>query len=174
MGQGGLYSIFDGLNMLTDAGLPPATSKQTGVSNAGLQLRDISSNFGELQWIRNEKVKVEFMDIENITEEKIDEIIQRFLTDFKGNKLSENGWPLTFTAYKISKAAVNGYTRLLARKFHNILFNSVHPGYVITDIASHTGFLTAEEGAKAPVMVALLPDDGLSGVYFYQMQVASF
>ncbi|KAI7724559.1 hypothetical protein M8C21_030438 [Ambrosia artemisiifolia] len=58
--------------------------------------------------------------------------------------------------------------------FTNILVNCVHPGYVITDITSHTGHLTPEEGAKAPVMVALLPNDGPSGVYFNQMQISSF
>lgn len=135
---------------------------------------NVSSNFGELSWIRNEKVKKELQDIENLTEETIDGIIQWFLKDFKSNMLSENGWPLTCAAYKISKATINAYTRLLARKFDSILVNCVHPGYVITDITSHTGHLTPEEGAKAPVMVALLQDDGPSGVYFNQMQVSSF
>lgn len=119
-------------------------------------------------------MKGEFLDIDNLTEDRINEIIQWFLRDFKANKLSENGWPLMCSAYKISKAAINGYTRLLARKFGNILVNCVHPGYVITDITSHTGHLTPEEGAKAPVMVALLPNDGPSGIYFKQMEVSSF
>ncbi|KAJ9549964.1 hypothetical protein OSB04_022507 [Centaurea solstitialis] len=127
----------------------------------GLDLRNTKKNF--YLWIHNEKVKAEFLDIDNLTEEKIDGIIQRFLTDFKANKLSENGWPLTVGAYKVSKAAMNGYTRLLARKFPNILVNCVHPGYVITDITSDTGHITPEEGARAPVMLALLPNDGPSG-----------
>ncbi|CAI9274369.1 unnamed protein product [Lactuca saligna] len=135
---------------------------------------NVSSNYGELHWIHNEKVRAEFQDIENLTEDRIDEIIEWFLRDLKDNKLSENGWPLTVAAYKVSKAAINGYTRLLARKFGNILMNCVHPGYVITDITSHTGHLTPEEGARAPVMVALLPDDGPSGVYFNQMNISSF
>ncbi|CAH1415554.1 unnamed protein product [Lactuca virosa] len=135
---------------------------------------NVSSNYGELHWIHNEKVRAEFQDIDNLTEERIDEIIEWFLRDLKDNNVSENGWPLTVAAYKVSKAAVNGYTRLLARKFGNILVNCVHPGYVITDITSHTGHLTPEEGARAPVMVALLPDDGPSGVYFNQMNISSF
>lgn len=130
--------------------------------------------FNYIQWIHNENVKAELLDIDNLTEGKIDGIIERFFKDFKDNKLQENGWPLTCTAYKISKAAINAYTRLLAKKLHNILVNCVHPGYVMTDITSHTGLLTPEEGAKAPVMVALLPDDGPSGVYFSQMQISSF
>lgn len=111
-------------------------------------------------------MKEELHDIDNLTEERIDEIIQWFLRDFKDTKLRENGWPLTPSAYKVSKATLNAYTRLMARKYQNILVNCVHPGYCVTDMTSHTGFRSAEEGAKGPVMVALLPDDGPSGVYF--------
>ncbi|XP_076897639.1 short-chain dehydrogenase/reductase 1-like [Bidens hawaiensis] len=135
---------------------------------------NISSDRGELQWISNEMVKAELSDIDNLTEEKMDGIIQRFLRDFKADKLSENGWPLMLAAYTVSKIAVSTYTRLLARKYDNILVNCVHPGYCKTDLSSFTGYLTPEEGAKAPVMVALLPDDGPSGVYFSQMEIAPF
>ncbi|GJU06499.1 short-chain dehydrogenase/reductase SDR [Tanacetum coccineum] len=83
--------------------------------------------------------------------------------DFKAAKLHENGWPLTMSAYKVSKAALNAYTRLTAKKFPNIIVNCVHPGYVVTDMTSQTGFITVEDGAKGPVMAALLPNDGPSG-----------
>ena len=38
-----------------------------------------------------------------------------------------------------------------------ILINHVHPGYVDTDLTSHTGPLTIDEGAKSSVYAALLP-----------------
>nr|GFA66655.1 hypothetical protein [Tanacetum cinerariifolium] len=88
--------------------------------------------YGDLYFIQNEKLKEELQDIENLTEERIDEIIKWFLLDFKTAKLQENGWPLTTSAYKVSKAALNAYTRLLARKSNNIIVNCVHPGYVVT------------------------------------------
>ncbi|KAD3068924.1 hypothetical protein E3N88_36804 [Mikania micrantha] len=135
---------------------------------------NITSLYGDLFWFHNEKLKEELQDIDNLTEDRIDEIIQWFLSDFKAGELKKNGWPLTISAYKVSKAAVNAYTRLMARKYENILVNCVHPGYVITDMTSQTGFITVEEGAKGPVMAALLPDNGPSGVYFYQTQIASF
>ncbi|KAI3741534.1 hypothetical protein L1987_59208 [Smallanthus sonchifolius] len=125
-------------------------------------------------WFHNEKLKAELQDIDNLTEERIDEIIQWFLSDFKANKLQKNGWPLTVSAYKVSKAVLNAYTRLMARKYENILVNCVHPGYVITDMTSQTGLITMEEGAKSPVMAALLPDNGPSGVYFNKTQIAPF
>nr|GEV64753.1 hypothetical protein [Tanacetum cinerariifolium] len=70
--------------------------------------------------------------------------------DFKAAKLHENGWPLTMSAYKVSKAVLNAYTRLSAKKFPNIIVNCVHPGYVVTDMTSQTGFITVEDGAKGP------------------------
>ncbi|GKD79004.1 glucose/ribitol dehydrogenase, partial [Tanacetum coccineum] len=115
---------------------------------------NVSSGFGDLSFFNNEKLQEELHDIDKLTQQRIDEIIQWFLRDFKDAKLRENGWPLTPSAYKVSKATLNAYTRLMARK------------YCVTDMTYHIGFRSAEEGAKGPVMVALLPDDGPSGVYF--------
>ncbi|KAI3800717.1 hypothetical protein L1987_28811 [Smallanthus sonchifolius] len=98
----------------------------------------VTSIYGDLYWFHNEKLKAELQDIDNLTEERIDEIIQWFLSDFKDGKLQKNGWPLTVSAYKVSKAVLNAYTRLMARKYENILVNCLHPGYVITDMTSHT------------------------------------
>lgn len=128
----------------------------------------------QFQWIHNEKVKAELQNVESLTEERIDEILQWFLRDFKEDKLKINGWPTTVSAYKMSKATINAYTRLLAKKFPTMLVNCVHPGYVQTDITCNSGPLTPEEGARAPVMVAFLPDGGPSGLYFYEMQASSF
>ncbi|XP_024994127.1 (+)-neomenthol dehydrogenase-like [Cynara cardunculus var. scolymus] len=168
LGEECIKTNYYGAKAVTEAFLPLLQLSSSP------RIVNVSSNYGELQWIHNEKVKAEFLDIDNLTEEKIDGIIQRFLKDFKANKLSENGWPLTVGAYKVSKAAMNAYTRLLARKFSNILVNCVHPGYVITDITSDTGHLTPEEGARAPVMVALLPNNSPSGVFFSRMEISSF
>lgn len=115
-------------------------------------------------------MKAILSNVEALTGEKIDDVVQRFLDDFKDDKLKSNGWPLTTAAYKVSKAAVNAYTKLMAKKYPNILINCVHPGHVQTDITHGTGPLTPEEGARAPVMVALLPDDRPSGRYFHEMQ----
>ncbi|WOG85862.1 hypothetical protein DCAR_0105055 [Daucus carota subsp. sativus] len=56
------------------------------------------------------------------------------------------------------------------QKLPNMLINCVHPGYTQTELTSKTGPLTPEEGARAPVMLALLPDGGPSGTYFLEMQ----
>ncbi|KAL5727558.1 (+)-neomenthol dehydrogenase [Ranunculus cassubicifolius] len=135
---------------------------------------NVSSLFGQLMFIPNVKVKEELNNLESLTEERIDRMLQGFLKDFKEGKLEANGWPNTVSAYKLSKAALNAYTRLLARKFPNMRINASHPGYVKTDITCHTGNITAAEGAKGPVMVALFDDDGPSGQFFDEMEVSVF
>ncbi|KAK1352839.1 Salutaridine reductase [Heracleum sosnowskyi] len=142
--------------------------------SSSARIVNVSSNYGELNWIYNEKVKAVLNNVESLTEENIDEIVEWFLKDYKENNSKANGWPIVVSAYKISKAAINAYTRLLARKYPSMLINCVHPGYCHTDITSETGPFTPEEGARAPAMAALLPDDGPSGIYFLDMQPSTF
>uniref|UniRef100_A0A7N2KMZ1 Uncharacterized protein n=1 Tax=Quercus lobata TaxID=97700 RepID=A0A7N2KMZ1_QUELO len=93
--------------------------------------------------------------------------IVEIITDYSSHYPSrDNGWTLMLPAYSISKVTLNAYTRILAKKFPNMCINCVHPGYVKTDINWNTGILTVEEGARGPVMLALLPDGGPNGCYF--------
>lgn len=67
--------------------------------------------------------------------------------------------------YNASKAALNMLTVQLAAELRDtpIVVNSVSPGYVKTDLTGHTGFMTAEEGARLPVEYALLGENAVSG-----------
>ncbi|KAI3909035.1 hypothetical protein MKX01_025003 [Papaver californicum] len=135
---------------------------------------NISSVYGELQFIPSETIKEELNDVHCLTIEKLDELMRKFLIDFEEGMLETNGWPVLVSAYKVSKAAVIAYTRILARKFPALHVNAVHPGLAKTDLSFNRGNLTLEEAAKAPVMLALLPSDGPSGVYFNQMEITTF
>lgn len=79
------------------------------------------------------------------------------------NPLPDNKW----LGYAASKAAVNMLTVDLAYELRDtpIKVNAVCPGYVKTDL-SPNGYLTVEEGARAPVHYGLLGDDGPSGGFF--------
>jgi NAD(P)-dependent dehydrogenase (short-subunit alcohol dehydrogenase family) len=70
-------------------------------------------------------------------------------------------------AYSISKAALNGLTRVLAAELRRdgILVNSICPGWVATDMGGPGG-RPVEEGAASVVWGALLPDDGPTGGFF--------
>lgn len=113
-------------------------------------------------------------DGENLTEENIDHMLNEFLKDFKEGSLEAKGWPLSSSGYVLAKAALNAYTRILAKKYPHFQINCVDLGYVITDMTHNFGILTVEEGAEGPVMVALLPEDGPSGLFFEGKEVTSF
>jgi NAD(P)-dependent dehydrogenase (short-subunit alcohol dehydrogenase family) len=71
-------------------------------------------------------------------------------------------------AYRLSKLALNGITLMLADvlKGKNILVNSVHPGWVKTDMGGAGAPLSLSEGARGLVWAATLPDDGPQGGFF--------
>ncbi|KAG5538438.1 hypothetical protein RHGRI_019121 [Rhododendron griersonianum] len=145
-----------------------------------LQLSDsprivnVTSSMGKLKFIPSERVKGLLNDAETLTEDTIDELLNEFLQDFKENSLQTKGWPTFFSAYTVSKAAMNAYTRILAKKYPTFRINYVCPGYVKTNINNNTGRCSVEEGAEHPVRLALLPDDGPTGVFFVQKEVSSF
>ncbi|CAI9101766.1 OLC1v1039177C3 [Oldenlandia corymbosa var. corymbosa] len=135
---------------------------------------NVSSFLGKIELLSNEWAKRVLSDGENLTDEKIDEVVTQFLQDFKDGTFEAKNWPTAFTAYKVAKSALNAYTRLLAKRYPDFCINCVCPGYCKTDINCNTGFLTSAEGAEAPVMLALLPNGGPSGLFFSRKAVTSF
>lgn len=124
--------------------------------------------------IPNEQTRKELGNLETLTEEKIAGFVEKFLHDLKNDELEVNGWSKMLPAYSVSKAMLNAYTRVLAKKYPEMCINCVHPGFVDTDLNWHTGTMTLEEGAQGSVMLALLPKGGPSGCYFDRTQIADF
>ncbi len=79
-------------------------------------------------------------------------------------------------AYRLSKLALNGITRMLADALQgtNILVNSVHPGWVKTEMGGASAPLSLEEGARNVIWAATLPDDGPRGGFFYDEKPISW
>ncbi|OWM64210.1 hypothetical protein CDL15_Pgr018781 [Punica granatum] len=142
--------------------------------SSSARIVNVSSELGLLQNIPGESIKDALGEIENLTGNQIEEILKKFLEDFQQGQLVAKGWPETISAYKLSKAALNAYTRLLAKEFPTFLVNSVFPGFVKTDITGNNGLLCAPEGAEGPVHLALLPETGPSGLCFFGKEVGSF
>ncbi|XP_027334292.1 (+)-neomenthol dehydrogenase-like [Abrus precatorius] len=134
--------------------------------SASPKVVNVSASMGRLENIPNGWPKEVLSDVENLTEEKIDDILNEFLKDFKEGSLETKGWPLSMSAYSVSKAALNAYTRVLAKNYPSFCINAVCPGYVKTDINHNTGILTPDEGAEFAVRLALLPRGSPSGLYF--------
>ncbi|XP_044477359.1 salutaridine reductase-like [Mangifera indica] len=134
---------------------------------------NVSSSLGQLKAIPNERVRRVLGDIDGLTEEKVDKIVEEFLGDVKESLVESKGWPINYSAYIVSKATLNAFTRILAKKYTTIVISSVNPGYTSTDLNHNSGVLSVEEGAKGPVMLALR-DGGSSGLYYDRMEVSSF
>ncbi|THF99150.1 hypothetical protein TEA_020958 [Camellia sinensis var. sinensis] len=156
------------------------TKRMIEALNPLLQLSDsprivnVSSMGGKLELIPSEWAKGVLNDVESLTEERVEEVLNEFLKDFKQDSLETKGWPTFSSAYTMSKAAINAYTRILAKKYPTFRINCVCPGWVKTDINNHIGKLTTKQGAQCPVKLALLPDDGPSGLFFIDNEPSSF
>jgi len=74
------------------------------------------------------------------------------------------------SAYTFSKCLLIAHTRIMARQIFDdsrkILINSCCPGYVDTDMSSHKGHLTIDQGAVTPLMVCQLPDGATNGEFY--------
>ncbi|KAM3388228.1 hypothetical protein ACQJBY_010794 [Aegilops geniculata] len=135
---------------------------------------NVSSNYGLLRHIDNEEVRQELNNVDNLTQGRLDELLEKFIKDFEAGALEPHGWPTKFSAYKVSKAAMNAYSRILARRHPELSVNCAHPGFVKTDMSMGFGVLTPEEGAHNLVKVVLLPDGGPTDAYFTQGEEAPF
>ncbi len=73
--------------------------------------------------------------------------------------------------YRISKAAINAVTRVLASEAgDNVKVNSASPGWVRTRMGGSAAARSPEEGADTIVWLATLPDDGPTGGFFKDRQ----
>ena len=73
-----------------------------------------------------------------------------------------------YIAYRVSKAAINAVTRVLAAETQGmgILVNSVDPGWVQTDMGGRGATRSLYKGAETPVWLATVPEGGPTGGFF--------
>ncbi|KAJ1280149.1 hypothetical protein BS78_04G209400 [Paspalum vaginatum] len=165
-----LRTNYHGTKAVTKAMLPLLLTSSHG------RIVNISSSYGLLRFFSGEEFKQELNNIDNLSEQRLDELSELFLTDFKHGHLEPRGWPVEggFSAYKVSKALMNAYSRILAKEHPSLCINCVHPGFVQTDMSFQVGLLSVEDGARGALMMAMVPKGGMSGAYLDRTEVAPF
>ncbi|KAM9847393.1 carbonyl reductase [NADPH] 1 [Aulostomus maculatus] len=98
---------------------------------------------------------------EDITEEELVGLMQRFVDVTQKGEHKKDGWPET--AYGVSKTGLTTLSMILARRLSKdrphdqVLLNACCPGWVRTDMAGPKAPKSPDEGAETPVYLALLP-----------------
>eukprot|EP00092_Neocalanus_flemingeri_P062861 GFUD01075928.1.p1 GENE.GFUD01075928.1~~GFUD01075928.1.p1 ORF type:complete len:296 (+),score=89.31 GFUD01075928.1:63-950(+) len=143
----------------------------------GARVVNVTSNCGHLSKIGGEEpaagVLRHRLASKELTERELVEMMQDFVQLAKEGEHVKNGWPNS--AYKVSKVGVSALTIIQQmeldreRAGEDLVINHAHPGYVDTDMTSHKGQRTVEEGAKSLVFAATLPSNtDIKGEYIWE------
>jgi carbonyl reductase 1 len=125
----------------------------------------VSSGMGELQRFSSELAR-RFLD-PKLDRKALDLLLDEFRSRVVAGGLG--GWPRS--AYGVSKAALNAYTRILARELREgRRVNAVCPGWVRTRMGGQGAPRSVERGAKGIVWAATLQAGGANGGFFRDAQ----
>lgn len=108
-------------------------------------------------------IKARFLD-EALSVEGLLALVGEFEKGVAQGVHEAQGWPSS--AYRVSKAAMNALTRILARQSSRVRINSVCPGWVKTDMGGRGASREVDQGARGIVWAATLGPDGPSGGFF--------
>ncbi|KAH6770406.1 Rossmann-fold superfamily protein [Perilla frutescens var. hirtella] len=156
---------FYGPKMLTEALLPVFRRQST----AAARILNISSRLGLLNKLKNPKLKAMLLDEENLSESKIEGMMNLFIENVKNGTWKSNGWPHVWTDYAVSKLALNSYSNILARRYkeQGLIVNCFCPGFTQTSMTGGKGLHTAHAVAAIAAHLALLPPEDLpTGKFF--------
>ncbi|HEX8701841.1 MAG TPA: SDR family oxidoreductase [Myxococcaceae bacterium] len=105
------------------------------------------------------------------SKEALTALVREFIEDVRSGQHSAKGWP--GSAYRVSKAALNGLTRLLAKELEgrHLRVNAVCPGWVRTGMGGANAPRSVEQGADTIVWAATLPAHGPTGGFFRDRQL---
>lgn len=122
-----------------------------------------------MQKLKNPKIKAMLMDEENLSEIKIEEMVNLFLENVKNGTWKSNGWPQVWTDYAVSKMAINSYSKIIAKRYKGkgLSVNCMCPGFTQTSMTGGKGLHTADSVAAIGARLALLPAEELSTGKFF-------
>ncbi|GIY73899.1 carbonyl reductase 1 [Caerostris extrusa] len=107
---------------------------------------NMSSSAGQLSYIPDKNLQQKFLS-ESLTEEQLCDLMKQFILKMEQIVIHVGGCCTWGVQCNCSRQT----------ELRTAVSWKVHPGYVDTDMTSHKGVLTPEQGAEAPVYLALLP-----------------
>ncbi|XP_028279927.1 carbonyl reductase [NADPH] 1-like [Parambassis ranga] len=128
---------------------------------AGGRVVNVSSMIGSQALSQSSPALQQRFRSQDITEDEVVGLMQRFVNEAKKDEHKQGGWPTT--AYGVSKMGLTTLSMILARRLSierpndGILVNACCPGWVRTDMTSQDAHKSPDEGAITPVYLALLP-----------------
>ncbi|KAH3772492.1 carbonyl reductase [NADPH] 1-like [Dreissena polymorpha] len=125
----------------------------------------VSSRAGSMTAAKcSKELQTRFLDPE-LSMAKIKQLMNEFVESAKAGTHKAKGWHES--AYGTSKIGVTLMTFVQQRELSadsrpDIVVNACCPGYVATDMTSHKGTKTIDEGADTPLFLAMLPPNTTS------------
>jgi len=126
----------------------------------------------------SDAMKARFTD-PNIKMEELTSLIKDFIAAAQDGSHQDKGF--SNSSYGMSKVGVTVMSMIQQRELDaagsdDIVVNACCPGYVSTDMSSHKGHLTIDQGAETPVFCALLPPNVSSprGKFLREKKVADW
>jgi carbonyl reductase 1 len=131
---------------------------------------NLGSVAGHLKILKSENKKMQFMK-PSITLDELNSYVRCFMEDVM-TKGVNNEW--SNTCYGMSKLAVICMTKILANAEPSIKINAYCPGFCSTDMSSHRGSRSPEQGARVGLYLATLDRaSSISGKFFTNDKTAS-
>ncbi|KAF5733944.1 hypothetical protein HS088_TW16G00385 [Tripterygium wilfordii] len=148
---------FYGSKMLTQA-LLPLFRPSSPISFSSCRILNISSRLGSINELRNPKLK-EMLQSEKLTMDEVEGMVGLFLENVKDGTWKTQGWPEIWPDYAVSKMALNGYSRVLAKLYKDkgLCVNCFCPGFTQTSMTGGKGTHTADDAAAVAAGLALIP-----------------
>lgn len=122
----------------------------------------VSSGMGELS-AYSPALRARFLD-DALTLERLLALVAEFEHGVAAGNHNAQGWPSS--AYRVSKAALNALTCILAKSTPRLRINAICPGWVRTDMGGPSASRPVDTGARGIVWAATLPADGPTGGFF--------
>lgn len=128
----------------------------------GARVVNVSSGLAELMDAAPE-IRRRFLD-PRLDRAGLKALVGEFAAAVRRGDWRERGWPRS--AYSVSKAGLNAYTRILAQEHPEWRVNAVCPGWVRTRMGGEAAPRSVEEGAASVLWATRLGPDGPTGGFF--------